>query len=139
MFELMPMTRRMPIYRPAHEFDDFFPGMSKAMMNAFNTDIIDTGDAFELNAELPGFKKEDIKISVEKDFLTISAERKQEENEEKPNFVKRERFYGSYSRSFDLSGINTEAISAAYNNGVLTLILPKIKEEAPASRQIEIN
>lgn len=107
-------------------------------MSAFRTDVTDTGDAFKLEAELPGFKKEDIKIDVENDCLTISAERKLDNEEKKPNFVKRERFYGSYSRSFDVSGINVEGIDAAYNDGVLTLNLPKKVETVPASRRLEI-
>lgn len=108
-------------------------------MNAFSTDIVDAGDFVELRAELPGFKKEDIKISVENDLLTISGERKQEESEEKPHFIRQERFYGSFSRSFDLTGIDVEKISAAYTDGILSLKLPKLPEKLPASKQIQIS
>lgn len=88
----------------------------------------------------PGFKKEDIKIDVEDDCLTISAERKVDEDkkDEKNNFVKRERYYGSYSRSFDVSGINIDGIEASYTDGVLTLTMPKKASEVPASRRLEI-
>lgn len=143
MFELIPFDRHlrhMANYDPFRAFDEiergFFGG--DAVMSAFRTDVSDTGDAFKLEAELPGFKKEDIKIDVENDCLTISAERKLDNEEKKPNFVKRERFYGSYSRSFDVSGINVEGIDAAYNDGVLTLNLPKKVETVPASRRLEI-
>lgn len=138
MFELMPMNHRMPMMNPMRDFEEFFPRDCGRMMSAFNTDVIDNGDSFAICSELPGFKKEDIKISVDNDLLTISAERKSEENEEKPNFVRRERFYGSYSRSFDLTGIDVEGIEAEYTDGVLNLKLPKMKEEVPAARQIEI-
>ena len=143
MFELIPFDRHlrhMTNYDPFRALDEmergFFGG--DAVVSAFRTDVTDTGDAFKLEAELPGFKKEDIKIDVENDCLTISAERKLDNEEKKPNFVKRERFYGSYSRSFDVSGINVEGIDAAYNDGVLTLNLPKKVETVPASRRLEI-
>ena len=140
MFELIPFTtRHVSAYDPFRAFDElqrsFF---SERPTLGFRTDVIDTGDAFQLDAELPGFKKEDISIDVENDCLTISAERKLDNEDKKHNFVKRERFYGSYSRSFDVSGINVDGIEAAYNNGVLTLTMPKKVETVPASRRLEI-
>ncbi len=143
MFELIPFdrhTRRMMGFDPFREMEDlersFWGGSNN--LSAFRTDVIDTGDAYKLESELPGFKKEDIKIDVENDVLTISAEHKAENKEDKPNFVKRERFYGSFSRSFDVSGIEVDGIQAAYNDGVLTLTMPKKVETAPASRRLEI-
>lgn len=143
MFELIPFGgHRVSVYDPFRAFDEmersFFGNGQNSALSAFRTDVIDTGDAYKLDAELPGFKKEDIKIDVENDVLTISAERKAESDENKPNFVKRERFYGSFSRSFDVSGIEVDGIQAAYNDGVLTLTMPKKVETAPASRRLEI-
>lgn len=143
MFELIPFGgHRVSVYDPFRAFDEmernFFGNAQSNVLSAFRTDVIDTGDAYKLDAELPGFNKDDIKIDVENDVLTISAERKLENNDEKPNFVKRERFYGSYSRSFDVSGIEVDGIQAAYNDGVLTLTMPKKVETAPASRRLEI-
>ena len=143
MFELIPFNHPMhrPMsYDPFREMDElFFNSPARQMsVNPFKTDVIDKGDAFELNAELPGFKKEDIKLDIENDCLTISAERKLENDEEKKNFIKRERFYGSYSRSFDLTGIDVDKIEASYTDGVLSLNLPKVPEEVPVSRSIEI-
>ena len=142
MFELIPFDRRMhrlSNYDPFHEMDEFFNSTMRAVNTAFNTDVIDNGDSFELDAELPGFKKEDIHLSIENDCLTISAERKLNKDEKLPNFVKRERFYGSCSRSFDLTGIDVDKISAAYVDGVLKLTLPKESEEVPVSRSIQIS
>ena len=142
MFELIPFDRRMhrmSNYDPFREMDEFFNNTARNVTNPFATDVIDNGDAFELNAELPGFKKEDINLSIENDCLTISAERKLNKEEKVPNFIKRERFYGSYSRSFDLTGIDVDKISAAYVDGVLKLTLPKEAEEVPVSRSIKIN
>ena len=142
MFELIPFDRRMhrlSNYDPFREMDELFNSTTRAVNTAFNTDVIDNGDSFELDAELPGFKKEDIHLSIENDCLTISAERKLNKDEKLPNFVKRERFYGSCSRSFDLTGIDVDKISAAYVDGVLKLTLPKESEEVPVSRSIQIS
>lgn len=144
MFELIPFDRRnhrVSVYDPFRAFDEMeraFFGNQQPSVFSFRTDVSDTGEAYKLEAELPGFMKDDIKIDIENDCLTISAERHENKDENKPNFVKRERFYGSYSRSFDVSGIDVDKISAAYTDGVLTLELPKKVETAPASRRLEI-
>jgi HSP20 family protein len=142
MFELIPFDRHMRSasfdpFRMLDEMDRRFFANAPAV-TAFRTDVIDNGDSFKLECELPGFKKEDIKIDIENDCLTISAERKVENKDEKDNYIKRERMYGSFSRSFDVSGINVDGIEAAYTDGVLTLNLPKKVETVPASRRLEI-
>ena len=142
MFELIPFDRRMrhnALMDPFHEMNEFLNSASRAVSNPFATDVIDHGDSFELDADLPGFRKEDISLSIENDCLTISAERKLEKGDKAPNFVKRERFYGSFSRSFDLKGIDVDKITAAYTDGVLKLTLPKVAEEVPVSRTIQIS
>ena len=141
MFELIPFTHRVSVYDPFRAFDEmersFWGGANS--VSAFRTDVIDTGDAYKLEAELPGFSKDDIKLDVENDCLTISAERSYDNKDDsKPNYVKRERFYGSYSRSFDVSGIDVDGIQASYADGVLSLTMPKKVETAPASRRLEI-
>ncbi len=145
MFELIPFDRtirRMAAFDPFREMDNLersFFGEGN-VVSAFRTDVSDMGDAFKLEAELPGFSKDDLKIDIENDRLTISAERKLDTTDEdkKTNFIKRERFYGSYSRSFDVTGIDVDGIDASYTDGVLTLTLPKKKEVVPASRRLEI-
>lgn len=117
-------------------FDDFFRNTDLA---EFKTDVIDEGDHYLLEADLPGFNKEDIHLDLADDTLTIRAERHSNvEKKEKHQVVRVERSYGSYCRSFDLSGIEAENIKAKYADGVLQLILPKKAEVVPASRQIEI-
>jgi HSP20 family protein len=145
MFELIPFDHRgsrVSAYDPFRMLDDmersFFGGNSHPAMSSFRTDVTDTGDAFVLDAELPGFKKEDIKIDVENDCLTITAERKADEEEKQKNFITRERFYGSFSRSFDVSGVNVDGIEAAYNDGILKLTMPKKVETVPPTRRLEI-
>ena len=142
MFELTPFGyRRVSAYNPFRELEE----MSRSFWNdteltAFRTDIKKQDGNYILEAELPGFKKEDISIDIDKDCLTISAEHTSEENEDDKDkgFIRRERYYGSYSRSFNIKGIDADAISASYNDGVLTLTMPEKPPEIPAARRLEI-
>ncbi len=139
MLSMMPLNRSM--MNPFAEMDqmarEFFGGSS---LRAFSTDIKDEGANYVLEAELPGFRKEDIQIDIDGDRLTIQANHsnEQEEKDEKGNYLRRERYYGSYSRSFDISQIEGDQIAASYDNGVLRLTLPKRAEITPASRRLEI-
>lgn len=142
MFELTPFDRkRNALHDPWKDFwnfgNDFF---GNGMPARFKTDIKDMGDKFLLEAELPGFDKNDIKIDINADTLTIHAERnaKTEEKSDDGSYVRRERSYGSLSRSFDISGVNADEITADYTDGVLALSLPKQEAKLPPSRSIEI-
>ncbi|MEE1353994.1 MAG: Hsp20/alpha crystallin family protein [Acutalibacteraceae bacterium] len=111
--------------------DPFFTGNGNRPI-AFGTDITDEGDSYQLTADLPGFKKEDIHVGVDKNVVSVTAERHSEaENSDKRDkFIRKERSYGSYKRSFTIGeNVDTSAIRAAYDNGVLTLTLPKKVEE----------
>lgn len=104
----------------------------------FRMDIRDEGDRYLLEAELPGFEKKDIHLDVEGDLLTIRAERDQKEEVKKHHYLRQERCYGCYARTVDLSNVKAEEIKAAYQNGVLTLTLPKRTAQKPESRHIDI-
>ena len=110
-----------------------------ARTTGFSTDIKETENGYELTSELPGFKKEDITIDVTDEYLTVSAshEENREEKNEEGKFIRRERYSGSYSRSFGISGIDTNNISAEYNDGILKIELPK-KAEEKNTRRLEI-
>ncbi len=140
MFGMIPFERGNDnLFNMFDNFErNFFGGTSA--VSAFRTDIRDEGDKFVLEAELPGFAKEDIQLNVKDGILTITAQHKEtnEEKDKKGNYIRRERRYGSFTRSFDVSGIQEHAITAAYNNGVLELELPKAQPEVPVARQIEI-
>ena len=139
MFGMIPFDRRdSSLFDMIDNFERNFFGSSNSTVSSFRTDIRDEGDKFVLEAELPGFKKEDIKLDLKDGVLTISAQHSAENEEKRDNYVRRERRYGSFSRSFDISGIQEDHISASYNNGVLALTLPKAQPVVPASRQIEI-
>ncbi|MBQ9268840.1 MAG: Hsp20/alpha crystallin family protein [Oscillospiraceae bacterium] len=139
MFEMMPLTRAMmsPFYDIDKMTRSFF---GESPVRAFRTDIQDNGDSYTLEAELPGFQKEDIAIDIDGDQLTIQAHHnsESEQKDDAGNYLRRERFYGSYSRSFDISQINADEIHAAYENGILKLELPKKTAAVPASRRLEI-
>ncbi len=103
--------------------------------------VIEKEGAFEVEFAVPGMKKEDFKIGLENNVLTVSAEKEQQKEEKEKNYTRKEFAYGSFTRSFSLpKTVDTEKITAAYDNGVLTVSLPK-KEEAKTevSRQIIIS
>ena len=141
MFGMIPFERNDDNFFDL--FDNFerkFFGNSSAALPDFRTDIRDAGDRFVLEAELPGFQKEDIKLDVKDGILTISAQHDEhkEEKDEKGSYIRRERRYGSFRRSFDVTGIDENGITAAYSNGILTLNLPKTVPAVPETRRIAI-
>ena len=142
MFGLMPYERRergmMDLF---NDLDRYFFGNGQRPESAMSckTDIQDKGDSYLLSAELPGFKKEDIKLDLEGDLLTISATHSDEsEKKNEGGYLCRERHFGSYSRSFDLSGVKADEIKAKYENGVLKLTMPKKENTLPEARHLEI-
>lgn len=106
----------------------------------FKTDVTDEGDYYMMEADLPGFDKKDIHLELQGDNLIIQAERHSnaEEKNKDGKVVRMERSYGSYSRSFNVSQIDTDHMKAAYDNGVLKLTLPKMHAQLPESRAVEI-
>ena len=141
MFGMIPFDRRDDnLFDIFDNFQKKFFDNSNASLPAFRTDIRDQGDKFLLEAELPGFNKEDIALELKDGILTIKAEHKEnhDETNDKGEYLRRERRYGSFARSFDVSGIDETTITAAYNNGILELTPPKQKPVEPETRQISI-
>ena len=102
-------------------------------------DLFESRDGYKIVADLPGMEKDNIKIMVEKDILTISGERSRGKNE-KDNTIFSERFYGSFSRSFRLpENVVTSGVSADYKNGILEVSIPKKEETKPREIEIEVN
>jgi HSP20 family protein len=100
-------------------------------------DIVQEGDHFVVKADLPGMKKDDIEITLNGDTLTISGEKKREDETKSDGCYRRERYYGKFSRSLVLpSSIDTSRIEATYKDGVLSLTVPKSEEARP--KQIKI-
>ena len=142
MFDMMPFEHRNHLsYNPFRDLENWERSFFGDWSTGFNTDIKDKGDHYELEADLPGVKKEDIAVDIDGDRMTISAHRSAETEEKDDNsqYLRRERSYGSFSRSFDISNIKSEEISGAYHDGVLTLTLPKKSPTAPStSRRLDI-
>ena len=130
-------------------FDDFFgfPFDDKEMKkaekklygrrgkNLMKTDIKETDSAYELEMDLPGFKKDEIKVSLENGYLTISAARGLDQDEQEKHtgrYIRRERYAGSCERTFYVGeDLTQEDIKAEFKHGILKLTIPK-KEEQPA-------
>lgn len=110
-----------------------------AQGGTFPVDIKDTPDAILVKAELPGVNKEDLKISFGDNLLTIRGERKKEEKEEGANYLRIERSYGSFSRSFTVDvPVKQEGIKARYQDGILEITLPKEGEKKKKEFTVEI-
>jgi HSP20 family protein len=103
-----------------------------------SVDIYETENELVLRADLPGIEEKDIDIRVENNMLTVRGERRFDQQVKEDNYLRIERTYGSFSRSFALPNtVNTEAIKADYTNGVLKIEMPKRAESKP--KQVKIN
>lgn len=143
MFDMMPFERRHHLSRnnPFRELENFERSFFGDWNTGFNTDIQDKGDHYEMETDMPGVNKEDITVDIEGDCMTISAKRdsQTEEKNDKSNYIYRERSYGTYCRSFDISNVKSDEITGSYDNGVLKLTLPKKNPtQAPTSRRVDI-
>jgi HSP20 family protein len=122
-------------------FTDFF-GRTSQDQNLTSwapaVDIFEGEHELVVKADLPDIKPEELDIRVENNILTIRGERKFEKKAEEKNYLRVERSYGSFARSFSLANtVNSEAIKADYKDGVLTLSIPKREEAKP--KQIKVN
>lgn len=117
-------------------FDDFMPPKKEDNMKC---DIYEKDGDYHIDMDVPGFGKDEIKIEAKKDYLTITAEKSSEVNDEDKdkNYIHRERSYGKYQRSFYLHDLDSDKVEAEFNNGVLSIIVPK-KEETEDKKYIEI-
>ena len=149
MFGLVPFVSRKNVAKSNDDFHSLFdifnePFFNMPAMNmsasAFKVDVKDNGNAYELIADFPGLKKENINLDYENSYLTISAKTEEgnDEQDDKGNYIRRERHVGSMSRSFYIDNIDESKISAEFKEGVLKVNLPKITEEASKSTKIEI-
>ena len=105
------------------------------------TDVKDTGDSYQLEMDLPGFKKEEIQVSLENGYLTVSAEKGLEEDQrEKEKYIRQERYLGSCERTFYVGeGVSKEDIKGEFKHGILTLTIPKKdQKKVEESRYITI-
>ena len=103
-------------------------------------DVIENKDSFIVRAELPGLKKEDIKVTLQNNVFIINGEKKKEQEEKNHTYHKVERSYGTFHRSFELPvSVNSDGIKAEFKDGILTVELPKIEEAKPKEISISVN
>lgn len=124
-------------------FDGFFPtrptdqGNGESAVWSPRADVSETEEAYVLHIDAPGLKKDDFNINWQDGSLTVSGERKWEDKEQRENYVRVERSFGHFFRSFALPNtVKADEISGTYEDGVLTLYVPKAEESKP--RRIEI-
>jgi HSP20 family protein len=144
MFGMVPfrnnkMQQRENLFDIESMFSDFFNDsfMGISGMNSMKADIKETEKEFIVDAEIPGVSKEDIKLELKDDRLTIAVEKNEESNEERDNYIRKERRYGSFSRSFYVENVKNEEVTAKYENGILSIVLPK-NETKKVNNRIDI-
>ena len=117
-------------------FDDFISSKKEQNMKC---DIYEKDGNYHIEMDVPGFKKEDISIEASDGYLTIKAEKNSENNEkdENKNYIRRERSYGAYERSFYLGDLDQDKVEAEFKDGMLKISVPK-KEEVNNKKMIEI-
>ncbi len=132
------------VYNPFREMDRWFNQMSRTTTDrVMPMDLLRDGDQFIVKMDLPGVAPESIDIDVDDRTLTVRAERKQLEmttNDEKNQWMSRERSYGSYARQLTLgTGLDLSGISADYTDGVLTISIPVAEEAKPRKIKVATN
>ena len=136
-------------------FDDFFdddfmsfpawsgrnPLYGKNAKNLMKTDVRETENTYEVDVDLPGFKKDEISVDLKDGYLTISAAKGLDKDQKDQNgkYIRQERYAGAMSRSFYVGDVQPEQVSAKYEDGILQISLPKVeKKELPKSTTIAI-
>jgi len=119
-------------------FNDSFMAPFFGPMHPIKADIRENDKEYIIDAELPGVDKKDIKIELRDDVLTIAVERNEQIDEERDNYIRKERRFGSYSRSFRVENVKNEEVKAKFDNGVLTIKLPKNENQIRRGYNIEI-
>lgn len=138
MYGLTPFTGGYSVFDAMNDFERSF--MKEQPFAAGRTDVREEDSRYVMETELPGYSKEDISVDIDGSVLTLTAKHSEstEDKDSAGKYLRRERTFGSYRRSFDISGVDADSISAEYKNGVLTLSLPKKKQEIPAARRLQI-
>jgi hypothetical protein len=119
-------------------FDNFMDEGSDNF-DVMKCDVYEKDGAYHIEADIPGFKKDEISVDCEDGYVTISAEKntENEEKDENKKYIKRERFYGKTVRKFYVGDVDSDKIQAEYKDGMLELVVPK-EEKLPNKKSIEI-
>ena len=136
-------------------FDDFFtdpfgmmvmpqrhdPLYGKHSKNLMKTDVRETEDSYELDVDLPGFKKDEVNVELKNGYLTIQAAKglDKDETDKKGKYIRQERYAGSCSRSFYIGNeVDPAVVTAKFENGILQISVPKASRQLPAKSTVEI-
>ena len=113
-------------------FDDFIPSVDRfSKSSQMKCDIYEKDGKYNIEMDIPGYDKKDISIEVDNDVLTVTASKEKEENDESKNYIRRERYYGTFSRSFNLGNdVDLENIDAEFVKGMLKITIPKTEEKS---------
>ena len=135
MFGLVPYKKNINDINKMFDFilQDFILTDDNTKMKV---DIKEREEEYILEAELPGIKKEEIVLEAKDNILTISIEKDEKIDEEKENYIIKERRYGSMSRSFSIDNVNIEKIKAKFENGILSVTLPKLESKNNKSKKL---
>ncbi|AKA71277.1 heat shock protein Hsp18 [Clostridium scatologenes] len=150
MFDMIPFRRNNSISKRGEDiFDSFFnnffgedmfyPSNISTFGNGFKVDLKEDENNYMIEADLPGIKKENIDINLNNNYLTISAKRQDDVEDKNGNYVRRERRYGEFKRSFYIDNVDENAIDASFSDGVLKVILPKKEKIKESQRRIDIH
>ncbi|MCW6062102.1 heat shock protein Hsp18, partial [Clostridium sporogenes] len=132
MFHMIPfrknnLNKKDEFFSPFFNnfFNDEFFSLMNNLQGNFKVDLKETDEDYLVEADLPGVKKEDITVKFQNNYLTISAKRDSSIENKKENFVRQERYYGEFNRSFYINNIDENNIDASFKDGVLKINLPK--------------
>ena len=121
----------------SYYLDDLFDNFLSSEDSKMKCDIYESEGKYHIEMDIPGFRKDEIKIECNKGNIVITAEKKDEEKEEDKKYLRRERVYGKYQRSFYLGDIVEDEIEASFDNGILHIVVPKL-EEKESKKYIEV-
>jgi len=151
MFDLVPFRRknvagRRGFVSPWEEFDRAFERFFNEPLfpsvffggEGMKVDIKETEKEYVVEAEIPGVKKENIKLELDDDVLTIHVEHNEQIEEEGVNYIRKERKTANFSRSFYVENVNHDEVTARYDNGVLKVVLPKRNKGWKKGKHIDI-
>lgn len=148
MFGMVPFRRNNnSVAKRGDYFEDFFNNFfsddffAPAVFNnnSFKVDVKEDDNQYLVEADLPGMKKENIALEYENNYLTISAKREDVLEDKRDNYVRRERNYGEFKRSFYVDNVDENNVNASFTDGVLKITLPKKEKGKESRKQIDIH
>ncbi len=118
--------------------DDFFDAfLEPTLKDQMKCDIYEKNGEYHIVMDIPGYDKDNISIECDNGYITVTAETSSEDHDENKNYIRRERHYGSFSRSFYVGDIDPDTVDAEFKKGTLNIVVPKI-EEKNTKKQITI-